>query len=26
MDKIKTPNHLLKALIPHPCNREHAWL
>ena len=25
MDKIKTPNHLLNALIPHPCNREHDY-
>jgi hypothetical protein len=25
MDKIKTPNHLLNALLPHPCNREHDY-
>jgi hypothetical protein len=25
MDKIKTPNHLLNALIPHLCNREHDY-
>ena len=25
MDKIKSPNHLLNALIQHPCNREHDY-